>query len=64
MTIEQLKEYSKKMNIPLPYKIKKAKMVDILSLLDESELKKVKEFTEHVIEVPNKVRDELLYEFH
>ncbi len=63
MTIPQLKEYSKKINIPLPYKINKAEMVDILSLLNEAELVRVKDFTEHIIEIPQKVRDELLSEF-
>ncbi len=63
LTLPKLREYAKKMNIPVPYGLKKQEMVDMLSLLTETELERVKDFHEYKLKIPNKVKQDLLKEF-
>ncbi len=63
MTIPQLREYAKKMHLPIPYRMNKRQMVDTLSLLTETEIARIHDFTEYEIEISNRVREELLDEF-
>lgn len=63
MSIPQLREYAKKMDIPIPYKLKKQEMVDILSLLNETELSRIKDFSEYEFIITDEIRDDLINKF-
>lgn len=63
MTIPQLREYAKMMDIPIPYKLNKKEMVEILSLLNETELSRINDYSEYEFIIEEKVRDKLIDEF-
>lgn len=54
MSTKELNKYAKSLELELPKGIKREEKVDILSLLNEVELKRVKSFLEYEIEVTDK----------
>ncbi len=63
MSVDQLKKYAKKINIPIPYKATKKELVNTLSLLTMTEIARIEEYTNYKIEISEKIREDLLNEF-